>query len=181
MKHDFLCAVWRGLGWHSWDLSIPNSLLSEVVHGHEAGPGVGGTTERCRMAGCRSRVSGAGSTMETLVLTQVTQTGEKERLGALVPGAETWSLRAPGKWLHRACPVHSASPRPTARGDLWEGDSPPRNLLVSVTLCPSLWSLQRQMLTAPLMAPWCFPPSALPSCPAPVRSLCSWFSVPVQQ
>lgn len=123
---------------------------------------------------------GLGARMETLVVTLVTQTAEKARRGALVPGAETWSLSAPVKWLHRACPVHSASPRPTAHGELWEGDSPPRNLLVSVTLCVCFSSLQRQMLTALLMACWCFPPSALPSCPAPFvpsapgsRCLCS--------
>lgn len=121
---------------------------------------------------------GLGARMETLVLTQVTQTGEKVRRGALVPGAETWSLRAPVKWPHRACPVHSASADPLPMET--SGKETRRPGTSGLCHFVSLWSLQRQMLTAPLMARWCFPPSALPSCPAPFvpsapgsRCLCS--------
>lgn len=102
----------------------------------------------------------------------------RKRGGSPRARAATWRLRAPVRWLHRACLLHSASPGPTAHGGLWEGDLPPRNLLVSVTLSPFGHCKDRcsQPRWWPVGVPHPVPPSRcvpfVPSAPGS-RCLCS--------
>lgn len=95
--------------------------------------------------------------------------GEEEGRGCSCQGPRLWSLTVL-KWLHRACPVAFGFPQPHCHGDLWGGDLPPRNLLVSVTLSPFGHCKDG------CSQPYWWPVGVSCHCP-----LCSWFLASVQQ
>lgn len=149
----------------SWALPVPGGII-EAVPRPEAGPGVGDSIEGCWMATHRLLVPGLGAWMETLVLNQVTKTGEKKRLRDLVLGAWTWGLRAGPwgpraavKWLPGAIPAGFPQTlclwRPPGRGPL------PKTCW-SLTFSPSV----------PAKADARSPPHALP--PACASALGAW-------